>query len=83
MIELVAILALIIACRRLRHAGRGPTRVEVHVYVHGLPGGPGEPVFFEEPEDPSANVVPFPRSRYAADTPRPVPRPPLTAHWFN
>jgi hypothetical protein len=62
MIELVAILALIIACRRLRHAGRGPTRVEVHVYVHGLPGGPGEPVFFEEPEDPNGNIVPFRRA---------------------
>jgi hypothetical protein len=59
MIELVAVLALIIACRRLGRAAREPRRVEVHVYHHGLPGGPGEPVFFEEPEDPSANVVAF------------------------
>jgi hypothetical protein len=63
MLELVLIVGLIIACRRLRRAVREPRRVDVHVYHHGLPGGPGEPVFFEEPEDPSANVVPFPRSR--------------------
>jgi hypothetical protein len=35
--------------------------LHIHVYVDGSPGGPGErePVFFEEPEDPSANVVAF------------------------
>jgi hypothetical protein len=63
--ELVAILALIIACRRLRRAVREPRRLEVHVSHHGLPGGPGEPVFFEEPENPSANLIAF-RPRRAA-----------------
>jgi hypothetical protein len=63
MIELVAIIAFIIACRRLRRSLREPRRIDVHVYHHGLPGGPGErsPVFFEYPTDPTGNVVPFPQ----------------------
>jgi hypothetical protein len=69
MIELVAILALVIACRQLRRAVREPRRIDVHIHVHidGPPGGPGErePIFFEEPENPSANVVAF-RPRRAA-----------------
>jgi hypothetical protein len=67
MFELVAVLAFIIACRRLRRSLREPRRLDVHVHVAGLPGGPGErePVFFEEPEDPRANVVAF-RPRRAA-----------------
>ena len=64
MIELVAILAFIVACRRLRRAVREPRRIGIHIHVHGLPGGPGErePVFFEEPENPSDNVVAFRRA---------------------
>jgi hypothetical protein len=62
MIELVAILAFIIACQRLRRAAREPRRVDVHVYHHFGDGGPGEPVFFEEPEDPNGNIVPFRRA---------------------
>jgi hypothetical protein len=67
MIELVAILAFIVVCRRLGRAVREPRRLDVHIHVHvdGLPGGPGEPVFFEEPEDPNDNVVAF-RPRRAA-----------------
>jgi hypothetical protein len=61
MIELVAILAFVVACRRLRRALREPRRLDIHVYHHGLPGE-REPVFFEEPEDPSGNVVPFRRA---------------------
>jgi hypothetical protein len=75
MIELVAILALIIAARGLRRAVREPRRLDVHIYHHGLPGGPGErePVFFEYPENPSANVVPFrPRARRAALLDKPL-----------
>jgi hypothetical protein len=88
MIELISIVALIILLRRLGRAVRAPRRVEVHVYHHGLPGGPGErsPVFFEEPEDPSGNIVPFrrairtrrprrhPVARHGADTPEPISR---------
>jgi hypothetical protein len=59
MIELVGILALIIAARRLGRAAREPRHIDVHIHIHGLPGGPGERVFFEEPEDPNANVVAF------------------------
>jgi hypothetical protein len=64
MIELVGILALIIACRRLRRALREPRRINIYVNIHGLPGGPGErePVFFEEPTNPNGNVVPFRRA---------------------
>jgi hypothetical protein len=63
MIELVAILAFIVAARRLRRAAREPRRVDIHIHLHGLPGGPGErsPIFFEEPTNPNANVVPFRR----------------------
>jgi hypothetical protein len=60
-IELVAIVGLIIACRRLRRSVREPERLDVHIYIHGLPGGPGERVFFEGPEDPNSNVVSFRR----------------------
>jgi hypothetical protein len=59
MIELAIVVALIILLRRLRRAVREPRRLDVHVYHHGLPGGPGEPVFFEEPEEPNDNVVAF------------------------
>jgi hypothetical protein len=61
MIELVAVLALIVAARRLRRSLRAPRRLDVHIYHHGLPGGPGErePVFFQYPENPNGNVVPF------------------------
>jgi hypothetical protein len=64
-IEFVAVLAFAVACRRLRSALREPQRLDIHVHVHvgGPPGGPGErePIFFEEPENPSNNVVPFRR----------------------
>jgi hypothetical protein len=59
MIELISIVGVVILLRRLRRAVCEPRRLDVHVYHHGLPGGPGEPVFFEEPEDPSGNVVAF------------------------
>jgi hypothetical protein len=65
MIELVAILAFIVVCRRLGRAVREPRRLDVHIHVHvgGPPGGPG--VFFECPGDPNGNVVAF-RPRRAA-----------------
>jgi hypothetical protein len=65
MIELVLIIAFIVAARRLRRSLREPRRIDVHVHHHGLPGGPGErePVFFEEPSNPSGNnIVPFRRA---------------------
>jgi hypothetical protein len=67
MIELISIVGLVILLRRLRRAVREPRRIDVHVHIHGLPGGPGErePVFFEYPENPNSNVVPF-RPRRAA-----------------
>jgi hypothetical protein len=77
MIELVAILALIIACRRLGRAVREPRRVEVHVYHHGLPGGSGERLFFEYPTNPNSTIG------HGADTPCHISRPPLTTHWFH
>jgi hypothetical protein len=63
MIEFVLIIALIVAARRLRRTLREPRRIDIHVYHHGLPGGPGErsPIFFEEPTNPNDNVVPFRR----------------------
>jgi hypothetical protein len=63
MIEFVAILAFIVACRSLRRAVREPRRIDLHlhIYIRGSPCGPGalEPVFLEEPANPSSNVVPF------------------------
>jgi hypothetical protein len=62
MIELVLIIGFIIAANRFGRSVREPRRVDIHIHVHGLPGGPGErePVFFEEPRAPE-NVVPFRR----------------------
>jgi hypothetical protein len=62
MIEAVAIIAFVVALRRLRRALGEPRRLDIHIYHHGLPGGPGER-FFEEPENPSSNVVSFGRWR--------------------
>jgi hypothetical protein len=69
LIELLAILAFIIAARRLGRAAREPRRLDIRIHIHvdGSPGGPGErePVCFEYAENPNANVVPF-RPRRAA-----------------
>jgi hypothetical protein len=49
--------------RRLRRAVREPRRLDIHIHIHGSPGGPGEreSVFFEYPDNPSGNIIAFPR----------------------